>query len=136
MKQHILFVCTHNAARSQMAEGYLNARYGDRFEAYSAGSEPAGGLNPAAVRAMAEIGIDIAGQRPKHISVFAGEEMDLLVAVCEGRACPLFPWAKETVHRSFQDPSLLTGTDAEVMDGVRRIRDRITGWIDRTFGGV
>ncbi|HDQ07994.1 MAG TPA: arsenate reductase ArsC [Methanoculleus sp.] len=136
MKRRILFVCTHNAARSQMAEGYTNARYGDRYEAYSAGSEPADGLNPAAVRAMAAIGIDIAGQRPKHIAAFAGEEMDLLVAVCEGGACPLFPWAKETVHRRFPDPSLLTGTDAEVMDGVRRIRDRITGWIDETFGGA
>jgi len=136
MKRRILFVCTHNAARSQMAEGYLNARYGDRYEAHSAGSEPADRLNPAAVRAMAEIGIDITGQRPKHISAFAGEEMDLLVAVCGGGACPLFPWAKETVHQSFPDPSLLTGTDAEVMDGMRRIRDRITDWIDGTFGGA
>ncbi len=136
MKRRVLFVCTHNAGRSQMAEGYMNARYGDRYEAYSAGSEPANGLNPYAVRAMAEIGIDISGQRSKHISTFAGVEMDVLVAVCEGGVCPLFPWAKETVHRSFPDPSRLTGGDGEVMDGVRRIRDEIAAWIDGTFGGL
>jgi len=135
MKRRVLFVCTHNAGRSQMAEGYMNARYGDRYEAYSAGTET-GGLNPYAVRAMAEIGIDISGHHSKHISTFAGEEMDVLVAVCEGGTCPLFPWAKETVHRSFPDPSRLTGSDGEVMDGVRRIRDEIAAWIDGTFGAL
>ncbi|MDT8357591.1 MAG: arsenate reductase ArsC [Methanomicrobiaceae archaeon] len=132
-KQTILFVCTHNAARSQMAEGYTNARYGDRYHAFSAGTEP-GVLNPYAIRAMAEIGIDISGHRTKELAAFAGVEMDMLVTVCEGGRCPVFPWAKEQIHHEFPDPSVLSGTDEEIMDGVRRIRDEITSWIDMTFG--
>lgn len=134
MKKRVLFVCTHNAARSQTAEGYMNARYGDRYEAFSAGTAP-GTLNPHAVRAMAEIGIDISGHRSKDLGEFDEQEMDYLVAVCEGGICPLFPWAKEEIHREFPDPSRLTGTDEEIMAGVGRIRDEITGWIDATFGG-
>ncbi len=133
MIQRVLFVCTHNAARSQMAEGYLNARYGDRYEAFSAGTEP-GALNSYAVRAMAEIGIDITGQRSKDLAEFDEQEMDYLVAVCEGGLCPLFPWAKEEIHQEFPDPSRLTGPDEEILAGVRRIRDEIGGWIDETFG--
>ncbi|MFA6672842.1 MAG: arsenate reductase ArsC, partial [Methanoculleus sp.] len=108
-------------------------RYGDRYEAFSAGTAP-GTLNPYAVRAMAEIGIDISGHRSKDLGVFDEQEMDLLVAVCEGGLCPFFPWAKEEIHREFPDPSNLTGTDEEIMAGVRRIRDEITAWIDTTFG--
>jgi len=133
MKKRVLFVCTHNAARSQMAEGYMNARYGDRFEAFSAGTEP-GTLNPYAVRAMAEIGIDISGHRVKDLAEFDGQEMDVLVAVCEGGTCPIFPWADEMMHQEFPDPSKLTGTDEEIMAGVRRVRDEITAWIDERFG--
>ncbi|MCM2465117.1 arsenate reductase ArsC [Methanoculleus oceani] len=135
MKKRVLFVCTHNSARSQMAEGYLNTRYGDRYQAFSAGTAP-GTLNPHAIRAMAEIGIDISGHRSKDLGEFDEQEMDLLVAVCEGGLCPFFPWAKEEIHQEFPDPSRLTGTDEEIMAGVRRIRDEITGWIDATFGGV
>jgi arsenate reductase len=133
MKKRVLFVCTHNAARSQMAEGYLNARYGDRYQGFSAGTKP-GRLNPYAVSAMAEIGIDISGHRAKDISEFDGEEMDYLVAICEGGLCPVFPWAKEEIHREFPDPSRLSGTEEEIMAGIRRIRDDITAWIDSTFG--
>jgi arsenate reductase (thioredoxin) len=133
MQQSVLFVCTHNAARSQMAEGYLNARYGDRYKAFSAGTEP-GTLNPHAVRAMAEIGIDISGHRVKDLAEFDEQEMDYLVAVCGSGTCPVFPWAGEEIHKEFPDPSRLAGTDDEVMASVRRIRDEITGWIDATFG--
>ncbi|RXE56833.1 ArsC family transcriptional regulator [Methanoculleus taiwanensis] len=133
MTQKVLFVCTHNAARSQMAEGYLNARYGDCYTAFSAGTVPEV-LNPYAVRAMSEIGVDISGQRSKDIAEFDEQEMDYLVAVCEGGLCPLFPWAKEEIHKEFPDPSKLTGTDEEIMAGVRRIRDEIGSWIDETFG--
>jgi arsenate reductase (thioredoxin) len=135
MKKRVLFVCTHNAARSQMAEGYMTARYGDRFEAFSAGTEP-GTLNSYAVRAMAEIGIDISGHRVKDLADFDKQEMDVLVAVCEGGTCPFFPWADEVMHQEFSDPSKLTGTDEEILAGVRRIRDEITAWIDGTFGAV
>ncbi len=133
MKKKVLFVCTHNAARSQMAEGYMNTRYGDRYLAFSAGMGP-GTLNPYAVRAMAGIGIDISGHRSKDLGEFDGQEMDYLVAVCEGGVCPLFPWAKEEIHQEFPDPARLTGTDEVIMAGVRQIRDRITAWIDETFG--
>jgi len=133
VKQTVLFVCTHNAGRSQMAEGYTNARYGDRYEAFSAGTEP-GTLNPYVVRAMAETGIDISGHHPKDLETFAGLEMDVMVTVCERGRCPVFPWAKTVIHREFDDPSRLTGTDEEIMDGVRRIRDEICAWIDETFG--
>ena len=132
MKKRVLFVSTRNSARSQMAEGYLNGRYGDRYEALSAGTAP-GALNPYAVRAMAEIRIYISGHRAKDLGEFDGREMDVLVAVCEGGICPLFPWAKEEIHREFPDPSGLTGTDEEIMAGIRRIRDEITSWIDTTF---
>lgn len=132
MKKRILIICTHNAGRSQMAEGYINTRYGDRWEAYSAGSEPSS-LNPYAVRAMKEIEVDISCHQPKNISSFTGEEMDILITVCEGN-CPFFPWAKEVIHQGFPDPSLLSGTDDEIMSGTRRIRDLMTAWIDERFG--
>jgi len=133
MKKRVLFVCTRNSARSQMAEGCLNARYGDRYQGFSAGTRP-GRLNPYAIRAMAEIGIDISGHRAKDLGEFDGREMDVLVAVCEGGVCPIFPWAVEEIHRGFPDPSGLTGIDEEIMAGIRRIRDEITSWIDTTFG--
>ncbi|MDN7024833.1 arsenate reductase ArsC [Methanoculleus sp. FWC-SCC1] len=133
MKQKVLFVCTHNAGRSQMAEGYLNACYADRYEAFSAGTDPTA-VNPSVVRAMGEIGIDISGQRSKEIAEFDEQEMDVMVAMCEGGVCPFFPWANEEIHRSFPDPAALSGTDDEILEGIRRIRDEITGWIDETFG--
>jgi arsenate reductase len=135
MKKRVLFVCTHNAARSQMAEGYMNARYGDRYEAFSAGTEP-GTLNSYAVRAMAEIGIDISHHRVKDLGEFDEQEMDYLVAVCGSGTCPVFPWAQEEIRREFPDPAKLAGTDAEIMAGVRYIRDEITSWIDTTFGAM
>jgi len=135
VKKNVLFVCSHNAARSPMAEGYMNARYGNRYQAFSAGTEP-GELNPHAVRAMAEIGIDISGHRPRDLAEFDGQEMDLLVAVCEGGTCPVFPWAAEVIHREFPDPAAFTGSDDEIMAGVRRVRDEITAWIDAAFGGA
>ena len=130
MKKRVLFVCTHNSARSQMAEGCLNARYGDRYQGFSAGTRP-GRLNPYAVRAMAEIGIDISGHRAKDLGEFDGREMDALVAA--RGSSPYLP-AKDEIHRGFPDPSRLTGTDEEIMAGIRRIRDEITSWIDTTFG--
>ncbi|MBR1369445.1 ArsC family transcriptional regulator [Methanocalculus chunghsingensis] len=130
----ILFVCTHNAGRSQIAEGYMNARYGNRFQAFSAGSEPVESINPYAVYTMAEIGIDIRDQRPKLIDDFDGIEMDLLITLCDSGTCPLFPWAKETIHQTFPDPSKITGTEEEIQAGVREIRDAITTWIDESFG--
>jgi arsenate reductase len=135
MKQ-VLFICTHNAARSQMAEGYLRARYGDRYEAFSAGTV-ASTLNHLTVRVMAEIGIDISAQRSKDLGEFIGEKMDMVVTVCDAAAatCPMFPGAKRTIHASFPDPSAATGTEEERLAAFRAIRDEIAAWIDATFEG-
>lgn len=130
----ILFICTQNAGRSQIAEGYMNARYGDRYQAFSAGSDPAASINPYAVYTMVEIGIDITAQRPKLIDDFDGIEMDLLITLCDSGTCPLFPWAKETIHQTFPDPARIPGTEEEIQAGVREIRDAITTWIDESFG--
>jgi len=130
--KRILFICSHNAARSQMAEGYLRTRYGDRFEAYSAGTQVST-ISSYAIRVMQEIGVDISGQRSKALKEFAGVEMDIAVIVCDAAksACPFFPWAKETIHASFRNPKEFSGTDDEIIAGFREVRDEITGWIDR-----
>ncbi len=136
-RQRVLFICTHNAARSQMAEGYLRARYGDRYEAFSAGTV-ASTVSPLAIRVMAEIGIDISGHRSKDLGEFIGEEMDVVVTVCDAAAatCPMFSGATRTIHASFTDPAATTGTNEERIAVFRSIRDEIAAWIDATFGGA
>lgn len=131
-RKRVLFICSHNAARSQMAEGYLRARHGDRFEAFSAGTK-ASTLSPYAIRVMQEIGVDISGHRSKSLNEIAGREMDVAVIVCDAAksACPFFPWAKVTLHATFRNPKEFSGTDDEIIKGFREIRDEITGWIDR-----
>jgi arsenate reductase (thioredoxin) len=106
MKARVLFLCTHNSARSQMAEGYLRHLAGDRFEVASAGTE-ARGVHPLAVRAMAEDGIDISGHRSKTLDQFLEATWDYVVTVCDSanETCPLFPRAAMRVHWSFDDPS-------------------------------
>lgn len=134
-RKKVLFICTHNSARSQMAEGYMNAQYGDRYEAFSAGTE-ATRVHPAAIGVMQEIGIDISGHRSKRIDEFFGKGIGTVVTVCDSAqgACPFFPWAKEVIHQSFPDPSAFTGSDEEVRAGFRRVRDELIPWIDATFG--
>lgn len=129
MKQRVLFIGTNNAARTQMAEGYLRARYGDRYEAYSAGIAPTA-LDPLAVQVMSEIGVDISGQRAKDIGLFDGEEMDYVISLCAGGICPMFPWTKETLHPDFPDPTRVTGTRDKVIAAYRRSRDEIIAWIE------
>jgi len=103
-KQRVLFLCIHNSARSQMAEGLLRAAAPDRFDVFSAGIE-AGKLRPEAVEVMREVGIDISGQRSKSVDEFAGQQFDLVVTTCEEakEACPLFPGAKPALHWDFPD---------------------------------
>ncbi len=131
----VLFICTQNAGRSQMAEGYLRGRYGDRFEAFSAGTV-ASTINPLTVRVMAELGIDISAQHSKDLGAYIGQEMDIVVTVCDAAAavCPIFPGAKRTIHASFPDPGAATGTEEERLAAFRSIRDEIAIWIDATFG--
>jgi len=135
MKKSVLFICTNNSSRSQMAEGYLRARYGNRFEAFSAGTE-ATRVHPIAIAVMREIDVDISGQRSKLLSEFAGREMDLVVTVCvSARAtCPFFPGAKETLHKEFMDPAGEKGTEEWIYPTFRNVRDRIIHWIDEYFG--
>jgi arsenate reductase (thioredoxin) len=128
-KNRVLFVCIHNSARSQMAEAFLNNLAGGRFEAKSAGLEP-GKLNPAAVEAMREIGIDISGNKTKSVFDFykKGEKFDYVVTVCDAAAsgrCPVFPGARETMHWGFPDPAGFNGTDEEKLQKTREIRDQI-----------
>ena len=125
----VLFLCVHNSARSQMAEAFLNQFGGDRFEAESAGLEP-GKLNPFVVRAMAERGIDISSNDTKSVfDLFkAGRVYQVVVTVCSKEAaerCPIFPGLSEKLHWPFADPSALKGSDAEIMEGVRKVRDEI-----------
>jgi arsenate reductase len=129
----VLFVCTHNSARSQMAEGLLRARHGDRFEVLSAGTERTH-VRPLAIEAMREIGIDISGHTSKTVEDLGPRDFDLVVTVCDSarETCPWVP-ARRTLHRSFPDPSAARGSDAERLAVFRDVRDRIAAWIDDTF---
>lgn len=134
-KRRILFICTHNSARSQMAEGLLRAFYGDRYEAYSAGTEPSG-VNPYAVRVMQEIGLDISSHRSKSVEEFREMTFDYVVTVCDHakETCPFFPGGNQYLHRNFADPSESKGTEAEILAVFRHARDDIRDWIEKTFG--
>jgi len=131
----VLFLCTHNSSRSQMAEGLLRARSGTRYQVFSAGTQPRT-VHPLAIKAMAELGIDIserAGHRAKGIEEFADEPpMDLVVTVCDEAAeeCPYFPRARRQEHWGFPDPSRATGTEEERLAVFRQVRDDIAARID------
>ncbi len=135
MKKRIIFICTHNSARSQMAEGILRALYGERFEVFSAGTEPKD-VNPFAIKVMEEIGIDISKQRAKSVKEFLGEEFDLVVTVCDHakESCPFFPGGKIYAHKGFEDPSQFRGDEEEILSAFRRVRDEIKDWIEKSFG--
>lgn len=134
-KKRILFICVHNSARSQMAEGLINALLGDRFQAFSAGSQPTR-VHPMAIRAMAEIGIDISTHRSKSTDEFLGQTFDSVVMICgESEAeCPFFPGPGERIHHAFKNPAAYTGTEAEVLGCFRKTRDEIRTWINEIFG--
>jgi arsenate reductase (thioredoxin) len=143
-KKKILFLCTHNSARSQMAEGLLRSIYGDRYEAYSAGVQ-ATTVNPLAVIAMKEIGIDISSQYSKTPQEFQDIIFDLAVTVCDRAkvACPIIitnlerptklTKAREVIHKSFDDPAVAVGSEEERLKIFRQVRDEIKDWILQTF---
>ncbi len=133
-KKIILFVCTHNAFRSQIAEGYLRAKYGDQYVAYSAGTEPSS-LDSRAVLVMSEIGIDITGQKSKPLVEFFDRDIDIAVTVCDGAsgACPMVPGAGIVFHQAFPPPGECDPKDPACLARLREIRDSIIGWIDKTF---
>jgi len=133
MKQRVLFLCTGNSCRSQMAEGLTNTLLGDRFEAYSAGTAPQG-LNSLAVRAMKERGIDISGRDSKHVQDLLHLDLDYVVTVCDHAAetCPVFPGRAVVMHHGFEDPPKLAedaSTEEEAMAHYRRVRDEIEEFV-------
>lgn len=127
MKRKILFLCTGNSARSQMAEAIVNARWGDRWQAFSAGTHPTGYVHPLALRALTEVGIDHAGARSKPADEFREMPLDLVVAVCDDAAeeCPVWLGQGKWVHLGFPDPAKATGSEDEVMAVFRAVRDQI-----------
>lgn len=122
----VLFLCTHNSARSQMAEGVLRALAGDRFDVASAGTE-ATRVHPIAIQAMEEVGIDLTGHTSKTIDAFLGQSWDYVITVCDSanERCPLFPEGTTRIHWSFDDPSQASGTDEDKLKKFRRVRDEI-----------
>jgi arsenate reductase (thioredoxin) len=127
-----LFLCTHNSARSQMAEGLLRHLAGDSFEAHSAGTE-ATHVRPLAIRAMEEVGVDISRQESKTLERYLEEPFDYVITVCDdaNEACPFFPGAKNRLHWSFEDPSRAEGSEEERLAVFRSVRDRIGERIER-----
>jgi arsenate reductase len=140
-KLRALILCTGNSARSQMAEGLLRHIGGTRFEAFSAGTKPVG-VNPLAIEAMREIGIDISTQRSKSVAEFAGQEFATVVSVCDNAAeqCPIFPGAPQRVHWSLPDPAAVSGTEEEKLGAFRRVRDelerRILSFVNSVASGA
>jgi len=132
MKHRVLFICTHNSARSQMAEGLLRQLGSDRFEVFSAGTE-ATFVRPLAIKAMAELGIDISKQQSKKLDRYLDEPFDDVITVCDTAAetCPIFPGAAHRRHWSFKDPSKATGSEDEQLAVYRRVRDEIRSRIEQ-----
>ena len=134
-RSSVLFVCTHNSSRSQMAEGLLRSYLGDRFLSRSAGTEP-GGVNPFAIKAMEELGIDISGHTSDHVDQYANRTFDYVVTVCDHARehCPYVPAKVKNFHHPFKDPSATTGSDEEKLEAFRRAREEIKQWILTTWG--
>jgi len=136
-RARVLSVCTHNSARSQMAEGFLRHYASDAFEAYSAGTEP-GALHPLTVQVMAEEGIDVRGQRAKSVNTFLKEPFDYVITVCDdaNEACPAFPGARHRLHWSFPNPSRASGTHEERLAVFRSVRDAIKARLEQFLEGT
>jgi arsenate reductase len=130
LKKKVLFICTHNSARSQIAEAYLNNQYGEAYEAYSAGKEPTN-VNPYVVRVMADTGVNLSKARSKSIEEFRGEVFDYVVTVCDHvrEVCPFFP-GEVILHKSFRDPSTFKGSEEEILEEIRKLRDNIKKMVD------
>ncbi len=128
MKKRTLILCTGNSARSQMAEGLLRHMAGEQFEAFSAGTRPVG-LNPNAVKAMAEVGIDISKHRSKSVDEFAGQQFDFVITVCDNakESCPFFPGQGQRIHRSFEDPA--AAPEEVRLEKFRTVRDQMSNWL-------
>jgi arsenate reductase len=129
-KKRVLILCTGNSARSQMAEGLLRHDAGNRFEVESAGTRP-GHVRPEAIAVMKELGIDIAGHRSKHVQEFEDQSFDYVLTVCDNakESCPAFPGHLNRIHKGFEDPAALQGTEDERLSLFRRVRDEIRDYL-------
>ena len=126
-KPLILILCTGNSCRSHLAEGILRSAAGDLIEVASAGSKPAGYVHPKSIEVMKEIGIDIAGHTSKHLEEFLNRNVDTVITVCGNadQACPMFPGQVNHFHWGFDDPAHATGSEGEILNEFRRVRDQI-----------
>ncbi|WAI00132.1 arsenate reductase/protein-tyrosine-phosphatase family protein [Methanogenium organophilum] len=135
MKQDILFVCNHNAGRSQMAEAYMNTRYGERYAAFSAGNYPSASMSEYTIRVMEEAGIVMTGHSPKPLTSFMGRQFDTIARLCDcSGTCPVLPPARRVIDHPFPDPSEFVGSDGDIMAGFRHVRDLVFAWVDEIFG--
>jgi arsenate reductase len=127
IKPSVLILCTGNSCRSHLAEGILRNAAGDLFDVHSAGSKPAGYVHPKAIEVMKEIGIDISGHTSKHMNEFLDKKISTVITVCGNadQACPMFPGQVNRYHWGFDDPAHAKGTDEEVLQVFRRVRDQI-----------
>ena len=127
MIKRVLILCTGNSCRSQMAEGFWNAIGAGKWQADSAGSNPAGYVHPMAIETMKEEGIDLSKARSKHLEEFQSDEFELVITVCDSarESCPTFPGAKQVLHWPFEDPAYADGTDDEKRAVFRKVRDQI-----------
>ena len=132
-KKKVLFLCSHNSARSQMAEGLLKTMYGNRFEVHSAGLQPTE-VSPYAIEVLKEIGIDISNNISKRIDIYKDINFDYVATVCDQarESCPFFP-GKIIIHKDFKDPSNTKGDVVDILHEFRRIRDEIKTWIEQNF---
>lgn len=132
MKKRVLFLCTHNSARSQMAEGLLRDMAGNRFEVFSAGTERTR-VQPLAIEVMREAGIDISDHASKTLEAFSGETFDYVITVCDraNESCPLFPGRTERIHWSFDDPTAARGSGDDQLRVFRRVRDEIRSRLEQ-----
>ncbi len=133
-RKSVLILCTGNSARSQMAEGLLKHICGDRFEIHSAGTRPVG-VNPAAIAALSEFGIDIRDNRSKSVNEFSNVPIDYVLTVCDNAKgdCPYFPARTRLVHHAFDDPASIAGDDETQLEGFRRVRDEIDTYLREDF---
>jgi len=131
-KIKVLFLCTGNACRSQIAEGWARHLKPDCLEAFSAGVNP-GSLNQTAVEIMAEAGVDISNHRPKHIDDLVGIDFDYVITLCDNayENCPLFPGKVTHIHKPFSDPTFMLGTKQEIMAAFRKLRDQVRDFVEK-----
>jgi arsenate reductase len=129
-KLKILFMCTGNSCRSQMAEGWARKLKSDCIETFSAGVYPVA-ISLRAIKVMAEVDVDISGQYPKHVNDLLNIDFDYVITLCDNarEVCPVYPGKTKMIHKPFSDPSFLTGSDETVMDAFRKVRDEIRDFI-------